>query len=129
MPEIIRNFRELRVYQAAMEAAMELFEISKRIPPEEKFSLTDQGRRSSRSVCANISEGWRKRRYQAAFVAKMSDAGTEAGETQVWLEVAYRCGYIDQERFARLDDIYEKIISQSVKMIGEPEKWCMRRPA
>lgn len=77
---IIQSYRELRVYQAAMDAAMEIFQLSKSFPPEEKYSLTDQIRRSSRSVCANIGEAWRKRRYKAAFIAKISDAETEACE-------------------------------------------------
>lgn len=82
----IRHFRELEVYQLAMEAALRIFEISKSFPVEERYSLTDQIRRSSRSVCANIAEAWRKRRYPNAFVSKLSDAEAEAAETQVWLE-------------------------------------------
>ena len=85
---IIQSYRDLRVYQAAMDAAMDIFQLSKSFPAEEKYSLTDQIRRSSRSVCANIGEGWRKRRYKAAFIAKISDAETEACETQIWLEFA-----------------------------------------
>ncbi len=82
----IRHFRELRVYQNAMEAAMQVFELTKAFPVEEKYSMTDQMRRSSRSVCANLAEAWRKRRYKNAFVAKLSDAESEACETQVWVE-------------------------------------------
>ena len=82
----IESFRELRVYQVAMDAAMEIFNISKTFPPEEKYSLTDQVRRSSRSVCSNLGEAWRKRRYKAAFIAKINDAETESCETQIWLE-------------------------------------------
>ena len=85
MPNI-RSYKELRVYQAAMDAAMEIFELTKRFPPEEKYSLTDQIRRSSRSVCTNIGEAWRKRRYPAHFVSKMSDSEGEAEETRVWIE-------------------------------------------
>ncbi len=83
MGERIKSYRDLRVYQNAMEAAMEIFELTKGFPLEEKYSMVDQVRRSSRSVCTNISEAWRKRRYRAAFVAKLSDAESEACETQV----------------------------------------------
>jgi four helix bundle protein len=79
----IRHFRELEVYQLAMDNAMRIFEVSKLFPKEERYSLTDQIRRSSRSVCANIAEAWRKRRYPNAFVSKLSDADAEAAETQV----------------------------------------------
>src|SRR4030042_1460900 len=91
----IRHFRELDVYRLGMESAMRIFQVSKSFPDEEKYSLTDQIRRSSRSVCANIAEGWRKRRYPNAFISKLSDADSEAAETQVWLEFAFRCGYLD----------------------------------
>ena len=93
MPNI-RHFRELEVYQLAVESAMRIFEVSKLFPVDEKYSLTDQIRRSSRSVCANIAEGWRKRRYPNAFVSKLSDADAESAETQVWLEFAVRRGYL-----------------------------------
>ena len=119
----INHFRELDVYQNALKAAMEIFEISKRFPNEERFSLTDQVRRASRSVCANISEAWRKRRYAAAFVSKLNDAEGEAAETQVHIEIASLCGYLDGVSFQRLDDIYDKIIGQLVNMAEHPEKW------
>ena len=119
----IKHFRELDVYQNALMAAMEIFEISKRFPNEERFSLTDQIRRSSRSVCSNLSEAWRKRRYAAAFVSKLNDAEGEAAETQVYLEFASRCGYLDAASFQRLDDAYDKIIGQLVNMAEHSEKW------
>ena len=122
----IKHFRELDVYQNALKAAIEIFEISKRFPNEERFSLTDQVRRSSRSVCANISEAWRKRRYAAAFVSKLNDAEGEAAETQVHIEIASLCGYFDGAGFQRLDDIYDKIIGQLVNMAEHPEKWTTR---
>jgi len=84
----IRHFRELQAYQLAMGAAMQLFEVSRSFPREERYSLTDQARRSSRSVCANMAEAWRKRRYPNAFVNKLSDAEAEAAETQMWIEFA-----------------------------------------
>lgn len=109
-----------------MSAAMDIFMLTKKYPVDERFSMTDQIRRSSRSVCANIGEGWRKRRYPAAFVAKLSDAEAEAGETQVWLEMSLRCEYLMEPQFKRLDDIYDKIMGQLVKMMSEPEKWTVR---
>lgn len=122
----IRHFRELRVYQNAMEAAMRIFDQTKAFPPEEKYSLTDQMRRSSRSVCANLAEAWRKRRYEAAFVAKLSDCESEACETQVWLEFAVRCGYLGTATSNELDQLYENIIGQLVNMIKESGKWIIR---
>jgi four helix bundle protein len=119
----IKHFRELDVYQNALNVAMKIFEISKRFPNEERFSLTDQVWRASRSVCANISEAWRKRRYAAAFVSKLNDAEGEAAETQVHIEIASLCGYLDGASFQRLDDIYDKIIGQLVNMAEHPEKW------
>jgi four helix bundle protein len=122
----IRHFRELDVYQMAMDAAMEIFELSKRFPVEEKYSLTDQVRRSSRSVCANIAEAWRKRRYPSAFVSKLSDAEAEAAETEVWLEMAVRCGYLDQAQAAALENEYERVLGKLVNMISHPEQWAIR---
>ena len=127
MSESLRHFRELRVYQASMAAALQVFEITKAFPSEEKFSLTDQIRRSSRSVCANIAEGWRKRRYEAAFVAKLNDAEAEAAETQVWLEIARHCGYLTELTFNELDAAYESIQSMLIKMISDPSKWTIRK--
>jgi four helix bundle protein len=122
----IRSYKELRVYQAAMDAAMRIFELSKRFPPEEKYSLTDQIRRCSRSVCSNIGEAWRKRRYPAHFVSKLSDSEGEAKETRVWLEFASRCNYITQQEARELDETYDRILSQLVKMISGHEQWVIR---
>jgi four helix bundle protein len=121
----VRQFRELNVYQGAFEAAAEVFELTKRFPTEERFSLTDQMRRSSRSVCANIAEGWRKRRYPAAFVSKLSDADAEATETQVWLDFALRCGYIADQEHRDLSTRYDHIAAQLVRMMSAPEQWCL----
>lgn len=120
----IAHFRELRVYRMAFDAAMRIFELSKTWPKEERYSLTDQIRRSSRSVCTNIAEAWRKRRYVAHFISKLSDADTEAAETQGWLDFALSCGYIAQEQFTELDGEYEAISGGLVKMMMEPGKWC-----
>ncbi len=122
----IESFRELRVYHAAMDVAMQIFNISKSFPPEEKYSLTDQIRRSSRSVCSNIGEAWRKRRYKAAFIAKLSDSETEACETQIWLEFALKCKYIDEQKFNDLFEKYDHILSQLVLMILDADKWTIK---
>lgn len=122
----IRHFRDLEVYQLAMAAAMNLFELSKKFPLEEKFSLTDQIRRSSRSVCANIAEAWRKRRYPNAFVSKLSDAEAEAAETQVWIEFSAKCKYLPSDQGDELDRQYEKIQGKLVNMLSHPEQWRIR---
>jgi four helix bundle protein len=121
----IRSYRELDVYQMAMSGAMRIFELTKGFPVEERFSLVDQIRRSSRSVCANIAEAWRKRRYKAAFVSKLSDAETEAAETQVWLEFAFRCGYLDEQTFSEINRHYDQIIGKLVRMIDNPLPWLI----
>lgn len=120
----IKDFRELRVFQMAFESAMRIFSLSKRWPAEERYSLTDQIRRSSRSVCANIAEAWRKRRYEASFVSKLSDADTEAGETLVWLEFAMKCGYLNETDHKDLIEQYEHICGQLVTMINQSDRWC-----
>lgn len=102
---------------------MRVFEPAKYFPSEERYALTDQIRRSSHSVCANLAEAWRKRRYQAAFVSKLNDAEAEAAETQVHIEIALRHNYLSQETFEELDDAYDKILGQIVKMIDQSERW------
>jgi four helix bundle protein len=124
----IRHFRDLEVYQNALATDLRAYELSKQFPPEERYSLTDRIRRSSRSVCANIAEAWRKRRYEAAFISKLSDAEGEAAETQVHLEFAFHHRYVSCDEFRSADDAYEKICAQLVRMIDEPEKWLIRRP-
>ena len=126
MGERIRTYKELRVFQNAMDAAMKIFEVTKEFPAEEKYSMVDQMRRSSRSVCANIGEAWRKRRYKAAFIAKMSDAESEACETQVWIEFARRCAYLNDETSHDMDSTYDQIMGQIVTMIRESDKWLIR---
>ncbi len=121
----IRSFRDLKFWQRAMDAAMEVFLQTKQFPSEEKFSLTDQIRRSSRSVAANIAEAWRKRRYPAAWVSKLNDSEGEAAETQTHIEIAVRCGYISPESAAAIDLFYEEILSMLVTMINQPEKWAI----
>ena len=126
----INSVRELEVYQLAFNTAMEIFEISKRFPREEKYSLTDQIRRSSRSVCVNLSEGWRKRRYKAVFINKLTDAAQEAAETQTWLEFALKCNYISEDIFKRLDERYEHIYAMLNTMERKADAFCKRiRPS
>jgi four helix bundle protein len=120
----IRHFRDLRVYRAAFEAAVRIQEISSAWPKEERFSLTDQVRRSSRAVCACTAEAWRKRRYPAHFTSKLSDADSEAAEPQSWLEFALHFGYITRADFEQLDAAYEGIAGGLVRMMTEPDKWC-----
>ena len=122
---MVKHFRDLDVYKGAMSLVMEIFALSKGFPPDERFTLTDQIRRSSRSICANIAEAWRKRRYEAAFVSKLNDSETEGSETQVDLEIAFNHGYIDRQTFEGLDDKCDKIISQIVKMIDQADRWII----
>ena len=104
---------------------MEIFEISRSFPREEMYSLTDQVRRASRSVNANIAEAWRKRRYEAHFVSKLSDAETEAAETQVWLEFAVHCDYLQQDAAKQLYQAYNDVIGMLVSMINHPTPWVL----
>ena len=120
----IRHFRDLEVYQRAFRAAMEVFEITKSFPDEERYSMVDQIRRSSRSVCSNLAEGWRKRTYEAVFRNKMTDAMQEASETQCWLEFAHACRYVSNDTFLRMDEEYENIIGMLISMEKKSEKFC-----
>jgi four helix bundle protein len=120
----IDRFEKLRVYRQAFEAAMQIFEASAEWPKEERYALTDQIRRSSRSVCANIAEAWRKRRYERHFVSKLSDADAEAAETRTWLQFALRCDYLSESDFITLDQIYNRICGGLVLMMQKPQKWC-----
>ncbi len=121
--ERIRTHRDLRVYQLSFEAGMEIFMISKSFPKEETYSLTDQIRRSSRSVSGNLAEAFRKRRYPKSFIAKLSDSEAEAAETQVWLDYAHACEYLGPETHIVLNDKYDHIISMIISMSTKPENW------
>jgi four helix bundle protein len=125
MAKIIRTHRELIVYQRAFDAAVRIFDLTKTFPKEEMYSLTDQIRRSAHSVCANLAEAWRKRRYEKAFMSKLSDAEAEAAETQVWIEFAVRFGYMTPTLAADLDTIYDSILGTIVGMIQHPETWVI----
>jgi four helix bundle protein len=121
----IHTHKELRVWQDAMDAAMRIFELTKRFPTEEKYSLVDQVRRSSRSVAANIAEAWRRRRYEASFINKLNLSESEATETQTWIEFARRCGYLTSEQCEELDQLYDRIIGQLVVMMRDVTNWIL----
>jgi four helix bundle protein len=117
------DFKDLTVYKKAFQLAMEIFEISKKFPKEETYSLTDQIRRCSRSVCANIGEGYRKRRYPKHFISKISDSDSENAETQVWLQFALVCGYISNSEFSDLNNKSLEIGKMLNHMIENTEKY------
>ena len=121
----IREHTDLEVYRKAFDAAMLIFELSKKFPKEETYSLTDQIRRSSRSVCANLAEVWRKRRYKAYF--KLSDSESEAAETQVWIAFAMKCGYLERDQSVPLYKSYDEILRMLVAMINKPQSWVITR--
>ena len=123
--KLIKSHRELDVYKIAFDASMEIFNLTKTFPKEEKFALIDQIRRSSRSVCANISEAFRKRRYPKSFILKLSDSESEAAETQSWLEFSFECKYVDEKDFQRLYETYNNILGKLVRMINQSEKWSI----
>jgi four helix bundle protein len=118
-----QGFRDLKVYQLAFRLAMEIFQESKNFPSEERYSLTDQIRRASRSVASNIGEGYRKKRYPKMFVSKMADADGEAAETQVWLDFANACGYLTEKRQMELRNGYEEVGRMLGSMIAHPERF------
>lgn len=125
MTQKIQSHCDLLVYQKAFAAAGEIFDLSRSFPKEETYSLTDQIRRSSRSVCANLAEAWRKRRYEAAFISKLSDSEGEAAETQVWLDFASKCQYLEHSRANALNCMYDSIVRTLVGMITHPETWVV----
>ncbi len=131
--KLIKDHKNLEIYKMAFDGAMKIFEVSKKFPAEERYSLTDQIRRSSRSVCANFAEGWRKRRYEAAFVAKLNDCVREAcrrqaesAETQTWIEFAVKCNYLDIEIGRELYGTYNQVLCGLVNMINNSSHWLMR---
>lgn len=109
----------------SFEAGMQVFRMTKKFPREEIYSLTDQVRRSSRSVSGNIAEAWRKRRYPKSFIAMLNVAEGEAAETQTWLEYAWACEYISTDIFQELDKKYDQILGMLVKMIHKPQDWTL----
>ena len=121
--ELQCGHKDLKVFRLAYELAMEIFNESRFFPKEERFSLTDQIRRSSRSITSNIAEGYRKKRYSKMFISKMSDADAELAETQVWLEYARDCGYLSREKYNKLNRGYEEVGKMLGYMIIHPEKF------
>ena len=128
MTEKINSYKDLRVFQNAMNVAMQIFHLTEKFPPEEKYSMTDHLRRSARSVCSNITRAWRKRRFKTPFIAKLNDSEGEACETQVWVEFARQCHYLDDDVCKDLDAAYDQIMGQLGKMINQPEKWLIKKP-
>ncbi len=118
-----KGYKDLIVYQKAFNLAMKIFHISKRFPKEEKYSLTDQIRRSSRSVVSSLAESYRKRQYEAHFVSKLSDADMENSETQVWLDFSLACEYINNDEKNELDGLSEEVGKMLKRMMDSPEKF------
>ena len=117
---------QLDVYKLSMDGAMEIFEASKAFPREETYSLTDQIRRSSRAVSAIFAEAWRRRKYEAAFINNLNESEGEAAETQVWLEHAVKCGYVDRPKARQLHRTYDHIIGKLVTMANQPAVWLLK---
>ena len=126
-PKFISNHEDLEVYKIAFDAAMEIFELSKNFPKEEKYSLIDQIRRSSRSVCANLAEAWRRRRYKGSFLLRLNDAEAEAAETQVWLKFAVKCQYLPIDSGRKLYSQYNQILGLIVIMTNSTDKWLLKK--
>jgi four helix bundle protein len=125
----VESHEDLDVYRLAFKAACRIFELSKRFPREETYALTDQIRRASRAVCSGIAEGWRRRRYVAAFVNKLNEAEGEGAETQVWAAFALECGYMTEQEYEEIREMYDHILRMLVKMISHPEPWLIRHSA
>ena len=127
MAEYAESFTDLKVYQAAFRLQQDVFEASKSFPAGERYALTDQLRRASRSIGANVAEAWRKRRYVAHFTSKLTDADAEAAETLHWLDTAYACGYLDADLHHTVAEATRRVGAMLGAMLREPERWC--RPA
>jgi len=125
-PERLQFHWQLDVYKLSMDGATEIFEAPKAFPKEEIYSLTDQIRRSSRAVSAIFAEAWRRRRYKAVFVNKLNESEGEAAETQVWLEYAVKCGYVDRQKALELHRTYDNIIGKLVTMANQPGAWLLK---
>ena len=126
MSEKIQNHWELEVYQLAFDAAMRIFHLSKQFPKEERYSLTSQIRDASRSVCSNIAEAWGRRRYEGAFVNKLSESEAEARETLCWIQFSVECEYLSREKGKELHLTYDKTIGKLVKMGNNPKPWLLK---
>ena len=126
--KLLNTHEDLEVYQIAFNLAMEIFELSKKFPGSEKYALIDQIRRSSRSVCANLAEAWRRRRYKGSFLLRLNDAEAEAAESQVWLKFAVKCQYLDIETGRKLYGQYNKVLGLIVNMTNNADKWLLKTP-
>lgn len=124
---MVSNFKELIVYQKAHKLAMEIYELSSKFPKEEKYSLTDQIRRSSRSVSTNIAESWAKRLYRKAFINKLTDSLGEEFETEDWLDYSRDCKYISASEYEQMISNYDEVRKMLISMINNPEKWCLKQ--
>jgi four helix bundle protein len=122
--ELYRGYRDLKVYQLSYQLALDIHELTKKYPPEEKYSLTDQIRRSSRSVPANIAEAWKKRRYKKSFIAKIIDAAGEGGETEVWLDFSKDVGYLEGDTYSLLMAKYDEVNRMLFGMVDKADKFC-----
>lgn len=127
MKATIKYHWQLDVYKLSVDAAMRIFELTKKFPREGMYSLTDQIRRSSRSVSGQIAEGWRKRKYEASFVNKLNDSEGEGAETQSWLEYAVKCGYMERSTGRELHRAYDRILGKLVNMGNNPEPWLLQK--
>ena len=119
-----RGYRDLKVYQMAYRIALDIHQVTKTFPKEEKYSLTDQIRRSSRSVPANLAEAWKKRRYEKAFISKLIDCAGEAGETEVWLDFSKDFGYLKDDQHQQLMQRYDEVNRMLYGMIDKADKFC-----
>jgi four helix bundle protein len=124
MAEKILSFKDLRVYKLVFALQQEIFEISKRFPADERYALTDQIRRASRSIGANISEAWQKRRYIAHFISKLTDADGEQAESQHWLDTAIACEYISESQQRTMLEKCSRVGQMLGTMMADPDKWC-----
>lgn len=127
--KMIKYHWQLDVYKLAVDAAMEIFELTKTFPREERYSLTDQIRRSSRSVSVQIAEAWRRRKYEAVFVNKLNESEGEAAETQGWLEYAVKCGYLNRNTGRQIHRTYDRILGKLVTMGNNPKRWVLAKSA
>lgn len=127
-PGFIRHHHEWEVYRMAFDAAMKIFELSRKFPRDERYSLTDQIRRSSRAVSANLAEAWRRRRYRGSFLLRLNDAEAEAAETQTWLHFAVKCDYLTPESARDIFAQYDKVIGTIVNITRKPDSWLLTHP-
>ena len=123
---LVKTHFDLEVYQTAYELTQKIFLLTRKFPKEEIYSLTSQIRRSSRSICGNIAEAWRKRRYEGAFISKLSDAEAEAAETQTWIHIAVGCEYLPRTTAADLYKAYDSVLGMVVSMINNAEQWKLK---